>query len=159
VRNAPAVRLYERAGFETVDEVVAWTRARLWLADVAAEPDEHAYDAAAIAQLARTPAPCWQREPPSVAAAAPFGALFVGAPDAPDAYAFTRRGERMTVLDARAHDAASAAALLAALDARLGAHELALVNESSRGALHDAFTAHGEWREYARQHRMRLALR
>jgi GNAT superfamily N-acetyltransferase len=159
VRNAPAIRLYERAGFATVDEVVVWTRAPLRPTDRTPEAETQAYDAAAIAALARTPAPCWQREPASVAAAAPFGALFVGAPESPDAYAFTRRGERMSVLDARAHDAASASALLAALDARLGAHELALVNESARGALHDAFTAHGGWREFTRQHRMRLALR
>ena len=158
--NPRAIRLYERAGFARIDEVVVWVREPLFPPGAAeAEPVRRAYDAAAVAALARTPASCWQREPQSVAAAAPFEALFVGAPELPDAFAFVRRGERASLLDARAHDAAAAAALLSALDTQLGAHELALVNEPARGALHDAFAAHGAWREFARQHRMRLALR
>jgi len=158
--NAPAVRLYERAGFETVDEVVVWTREPLRPAgDRDGEPRVLAYDAAAVAALARTPPSCWQREPESVAAAAPFEAFFIGVPESPDAYAFVRRGERASLVDARAHDAAAARALLSALDAQLASHAVALVNEPARGALHDAFAAHGEWREFARQHRMRLALR
>ncbi len=158
--NVPAVRLYEHAGFEHIAEVVVWTRGPLHPpADTDAEPRTVAYDAATVTKLARTPASSWQREPESVAAAAPFEALFVGVPDAPNAYAFVRRRERASVIDARAHDPASAAALLAALDAQAGAHEVALVNEPSRGVLHDAFTAHHAWHEFARQYRMRLALR
>ena len=77
-----------------------------------------------------------------------------------DAFAFVRAAASARALvDARAHDPAAAAALLAALDARFPADALALVNEPARGALHDAFTAHGGWRELTRQHRMRLALR
>ncbi len=158
--NAPAVRLYERAGFATIDELVVWTREPLHPADDAhAEPAVHAYGAAAIAALTRTPASCWQREPQSVAAGAPFEALFVGSPESPDAYAFVRRGERASLLDARAHDAASASALLAALDAQFAAVKVALVNEPARGALHEAFASRARWSEFARQHRMRIALR
>ena len=122
-------------------------------------PRTRAFDAATITALSRTPAPCWQREPESAAAASPFEALFIGAPESPDAFAFVRRAERMSVVDARAHDPASAAALLAALDALAGTAVLALVNEPARGALHDALTSHGRWREFARQHRMRASLR
>ena len=158
--NTPAVRLYERAGFEPIDDLVAWTRAPLRPADEAdPEPVMRAFDAAAITALARTPASCWQREPESVAAAAPFDALFIGSPDAPDAYAFVRPGERASIVDARAHDAAAAAALLAALDARVPSAAIGVVNEPARGALHDAFTAHPGWHEVVRQYRMRVELR
>jgi GNAT superfamily N-acetyltransferase len=160
VHNVAAVRLYERAGFERIDEVVVWTR-EPWRPP--AENDDvpvlRAYDAAAVAGLARTPASCWQREPESVAAAAPFETLVVGANDVPDAYAFVRRGERASIVDARAHAAAAATALVSALDETVPAHALALVNEPARGALHDALAAHPEWREFGRQYRMRLALR
>ena len=160
VRNLRAIRLYERAGFERMAEVVVWTREPLRPPDAVDDaPVLRAYDTAEVAALARTPASCWQREPESVAAAAPFETVVVGAAESPDAYAFVRRGERATIVDARAHDGAAASALLAALDAQLPAHTLALVNEPARGALHDAFTAHAGWRELARQHRMRLALR
>jgi ribosomal protein S18 acetylase RimI-like enzyme len=160
VHNVQAIRLYEHAGFERIDEVVVWTREPL---RAPAEDDEapvlRAYGAAEIAALARTPASCWQREPESVAAAAPFETVVVGAAESPDAIAFVLRGERASVIDARARDAAAAAALLAALDGRIAAYALTLVNEPARGALHDAFTAHGGWCELARQYRMRLALR
>jgi GNAT superfamily N-acetyltransferase len=157
--NTPAVRLYERAGFEPIDDLVAWTRAPLRPADEAdPEPVMRAFDAAAITALARTPASCWQREPESVAAAAPFEALFTGSPEAPDAYAFVRRGERASIVDARAHDSAAAAALLAALDAQVPSYTLGLVNEPARGALHDALTAHPGWHEFVRQYRMRVEL-
>ncbi|HYW53573.1 MAG TPA: GNAT family N-acetyltransferase [Dongiaceae bacterium] len=160
VQNARAIRLYERAGFGRIDELVVWAREPLRApAAEDAAPELRAYDAAAIAALARTPASCWQREPESAAAAAPFEAVFAGMPASPDAFAFVRRGERAAIVDARAHDPAAASALLAVLDARFPAHALALVNEPARGALHDAFTAHAGWRELARQHRMRLALR
>jgi ribosomal protein S18 acetylase RimI-like enzyme len=159
VRNAPAIRLYERAGFERIDEVVVWTREALRTAAADTAPVLRAYGAVEIAALARTPAPCWQREAESVAAAAPFETVFVGAPESPDAFAFVRRGERAALVDARAHDPDAAAALLSALDAQFAAHALALVNEPARGVLHDAFTAHGRWSELTRQHRMRRALR
>jgi ribosomal protein S18 acetylase RimI-like enzyme len=157
--NLSAIRLYERAGFTTIDELVVWTREPLRPADETdTEPVLRAYDAEAIAVLARTPASCWQREPESVAAGAPFEALFVGSRESPDAYAFVRRRERASLLDARAHDALSASALLAALDAELASDTVALVNEPARGALHDAFAGHAGWSEFARQYRMRLAL-
>ena len=159
VHNAPAVRLYERAGFERIDEVVVWVREALRApAESDRAPVLRAYDAAALAALARTPASCWQREPESVGAAAPFETVVVGADESPDAYAFVRRGERAGILDARAHDAVAASALVAALDARVAAHAMALVNEPAHGALHDALSAHPGWREFGRQHRMLLAL-
>ena len=160
VHNLPAIRLYERAGFERIDELVVWTREPLRPAvESDAAPVLRAYDAAAVAALARTPASCWQREPESVAAAAPFETVVVGADASPDAYAFVRRGERASLVDARAHDVAAASALVAALDARFGADRTALVNEPAHGALHDALVAHPDWHEFGRQHRMRLALR
>jgi ribosomal protein S18 acetylase RimI-like enzyme len=159
--NVRAVRLYERAGFDTIDEVVVWTRAPSHPPGEtrAATAPMRAYGAGEIAALARTPASSWQREPASVAAGSPFETLFVGADAAPDAYAFVRRGERASMVDARAHDPASAGELLAMLDARFGAAELSLVNEPARGALHDAFTAHAAWREFGRQYRMRIGVR
>lgn len=160
VHNGRAIRLYERAGFAPVDELVVWTRAPLRPpGDADPEPRTRAFDAAQIAAFARTPASCWQREAQSVAAAAPFEALFVGSPERPDAYAFVRRGERASIVDARAHDAAAASTLLAALDAQVPSHAMGLVNEPARGALHDALTARAGWGEFARQYRMRIELR
>lgn len=160
VHNAPAIGLYERAGFATIDELVVWERGPLRpAAEADPAPRTWAYDAAEIAALARAPASCWQREPRSVAAAAPFEALFVGAPGSPDAYSFVRRTDRASLVDARAQDAESASALLAALDAAAGTTALALVNEPARGPLHDALEAHGRWRAFARQYRMRVQLR
>ena len=160
VHNQAAVDLYERAGFERIDELVVWTRTPMRPpAENDPAPELRAYDAAAVAALARTSASCWQREPESVAAAAPFETVLVGADASPDALAFVRRGERASLVDARAHDAAAASALVAALDARFGAHAIAFANEPAHGALHDALVAHPGWHEFARQHRMRLALR
>ncbi|HEY6237063.1 MAG TPA: GNAT family N-acetyltransferase, partial [Candidatus Elarobacter sp.] len=158
--NTAAVRLYERAGFAVVDEVVVWTREPQPPSGAEDGEARHvAYDAPAIAALARTPAPCWQREPQSVAAAAPFAALFAGSPEAPDAFALVRPGERASVIDARALGAAPASALLGVLDAQFAPYPMALVNEPARGPLHDAFVAHGGWREFGRQYRMRIGLR
>jgi hypothetical protein len=166
--NPAAIRLYERAGFGTVDELILWTRAPLAAGKdlfgvrTGADADDgdgaRDYAAAEIARVARPPA-SWQREPLSVAAASPLEAVSIGAPAAPAAYAFVRRaGARSGVLDAGARDAASAAALLAALDARVSA-ALLLLNEPPRGPLHAALAAHPAWSELARQRRMVVRLR
>jgi ribosomal protein S18 acetylase RimI-like enzyme len=158
--NHGAIRLYERGGFEQVDELVVWSREPRPANGRGADAGTSRHDDAALVDaIARVPSACWQREPRGVAAAAPFRTLLIGAPEAPDAYAFVRLrdGERATVLDAGARDAAAASALLAALDARVPA-QLILLNEPPRGPLHGAFGAASGWREFARQRRMRAAL-
>ncbi len=179
-RNAAAVRLYERGGFATVGELVVWKRAPLSAVGGDGDPfaaadgggqvaweSARAFDPAEVARIARDPATCWQREPPGVAAASPVEAVLVrasdasgtvsasGGSDAAAAYAFVRHTTaRTALLDAGARDAASAAALLAALDARLPQAEPVLLNEPPHGPLHAALMAHPAWSELARQRRM-----
>jgi ribosomal protein S18 acetylase RimI-like enzyme len=161
--NSPAIRLYERGGFSHLGEIVVWSRApagrRSPAKRAAAAVDGN--DLAAVTALARTPSTCWQREPRGVAAAAPFETLVSGAAEAPRAYAFVRRRRtsEATLLDAGASDPASANALLDALDATYVAETLMFVNEPPHGPLHDALLARESWREFARQHRMRIDLR
>lgn len=153
-RNAPAVALYRRGGFAVVDELVVWSRPPL-----GAEPRHAAartFTEPEIARVARVPAACWQREPASVAASSPCERVLVGGEDAPRAYAFVRRDvDRAALLDAGAADAASASALLEALDAVVPERALMLLNEPAHGPLHDAFAARSAWTETTRQYRMR----
>lgn len=159
--NPDAIRLYERGGFEQIDQLVAWSRAPLEDASppLAGGDVSASFDAQAVAAIMRVPATCWQREPPSVAAAAPFQTIILGETASPDAYAFVRhRPERSSLLDAGARDAAAAGALLRALDVHLPERTLFFLNEPARGPLHDAFVADGRWSEFARQRRMRILL-
>jgi ribosomal protein S18 acetylase RimI-like enzyme len=159
--NAAAIRLYEGAGFEQIDELIVWRREGLSVPPrgAAGTVSETPRDAVAVAALARSPATCWQREPRSVAAAAPFVTLSVGHDAA--AYAFVRAAETraISVLDAGARDEAAAGVLFSLLDARFAAHDLTLVNEPARGPLNDALVAEPFWDQVGRQRRMRIALR
>jgi hypothetical protein len=161
--NAVAIRLYERGGFVQIGKLIAWSRKPRSSRDVAvarAGVAAPALDVRTIAAIARDPPTCWQREPRSVAASAPFETVVVGATESPGDYAFVRiNGERASVLDAGARDGASATALLDALDTRFADVTLVLINEPPAGPLHDALTAHRAWHEFARQRRMRIALR
>ena len=178
-RNPAAIALYERCGFSPTGKLVVWKRAPFAASEAVLADDiiggrtrdgdgaracdgDHArdYDVAAVARIARRPATCWQREPLSVAAAAPFAAILIGPAGAPDGYAFVRHaGGRTAVLDAGARDAQAAAAVLAALDASAPAAEPMLINEPPHGALHDALAAHPAWSELTRQRRMIVRLR
>lgn len=158
--NAGAIRLYERGGFAQVGELIVWSRAPLagWRRPRGDAPAE-ARDAGSIAAVAG-PATCWQREPAGVAGAGSSSAVVIDGGAGAGAYAFVRDdGERATVLDAGAHDAANARALLAQLDACWPARTLIFVNEPPHGPLHDALVAGKHWREFARQRRMLAALR
>ena len=162
--NPAAIRLYERGGFEQTGELIVWARGPLHAAGTATRDvmlDREPRDLAAIASIARTPATCWQREPPSVATAPAFETIVVGQPAGPDAYAFLRRRGSAgdVLLDAGARDAAGAAALLDALDVHAAGQTLILLNEPPHGPLHEAFVANAGWREFARQRRMRALLR
>ena len=161
--NPGAIRLYQRGGFEQIDELIVWRRERLSAprgtanGAVCATPR----DAASVAALARSPATCWQREPRSVAAASSFTTLTIGDDGGPAAYAFVRldgpRGD--AVLDAGARDEAAASAVFSLLDAQFGAHDLVLPNEPSSGPLNDALLAEPWWGQIGRQRRMSIALR
>jgi GNAT superfamily N-acetyltransferase len=158
--NDAAVRLYERGGFAHAGDVVVWTRAPVAPLPRRAASEAQVSDLAAVTVIARKPPTCWQREPPGVAAAAPFETIVVGVAERPEAYAFVRRnGTDAGVLDAGAAHAASARALLDALDAAFARETLMLINEPLHGALHETLTARADWRELARQHRMRAELR
>jgi hypothetical protein len=68
--NVAAAALYRAGGFETVDELVVWSRKAVAMGTsyTDATSDE---DDLAVARIARRPSTCWQREPPSVAATRP----------------------------------------------------------------------------------------
>jgi GNAT superfamily N-acetyltransferase len=160
--NAAAVRIYERGGFEEIEDLIVWRREALSVygCDTGGTVSEEPRDALSVAAIARSPATCWQREPRTVAAAAPFAMLTIG--DDAAAYAFVRPGEARAaaVLDAGARDEASASALFALLDSRFGGYDLTLLNEPSDGALYEALVlSEVFWDQIARQRRMRIALR
>jgi ribosomal protein S18 acetylase RimI-like enzyme len=160
--NGAAIAIYQRGGFEQVDELVAWRREpHIAGTDALGMLSDAPRDTAAVAAIARHPATCWQREPRSVAMAAPFVTVTVGDERAPSAYAFVRLGgPRGTVLlDAGAHDEPSAQALVASLDAQLAPHDLTLINEPSSGPLDLALFSNPFWDPIARQRRMRVQLR
>ncbi|MBV9440464.1 MAG: GNAT family N-acetyltransferase [Candidatus Eremiobacteraeota bacterium] len=159
--NNAAIRLYERGGFRRAGDLVVWTRAPVavlpWNPRAASKI--LVGDLAAVTAIARRPPTCWQREPTSVAAAAPFETVLLGAAEMPEAYAFVRRTRPdARVLDAGAGHAASARALLGALDAVFARETLMLMNEPPHGALHETLATRGGWRELTRQHRMRTDL-
>lgn len=158
--NPGAIRLYERAGFETIDQLVVWRRAPCGDDDPVVG-DDGPRGAAAVAAIARDPATCWQREPRSVAAAAPFDTVRVGATPPPLAYAFVRIGGARgdVVLDAGLRLAGASLGLLLLLDMRFPAHTLTLLNEPAHGLLHDALSESSSWDAVVRQRRMRIALR
>ena len=161
--NGPAIAIYQRGGFEQVGELVAWRREQRSIAGTAAYGilSDAPRDAADVAAIARHPATCWQREPRSVAMAAPFVTVTVGDERAPSAYAFVRLGDpRGTVLlDAGAHDEPSARALVGSLDAQLAPHDLTLINEPPGGPLDEALSSNPFWESIAPQRRMRVQLR
>jgi len=158
--NAGAIALYERGGFVTVGELIAWSRDPVQIATPAgsAAHDARAYRLDEVTALARTPATCWQREPRSVAAAPPSELVVDGDPRSPRGYAFVRRrdGGRASVLDAGASNGAGA--LLAELDRRFPRTTLMLINEPPHGRLHEALAVSPPWREFVRQRRMIVKL-
>ncbi len=161
--NSAALRVYARAGFEQIDELIVWRRE--WLSVPPAKTDGTVSttprDVAAVTALARSPATCWQREPRSVAAAAPFTTLTIGDDARPSAYAFVRTGGPRgdVVLDAGARDEASGDALFSLLDAKFAAHDITLPNEPEDGPLNEALFGQAFWDPIGRQQRMRIALR
>jgi ribosomal protein S18 acetylase RimI-like enzyme len=161
--NLAAITLYEHGGFEQVGELVAWRRERRSVPRTGADGtiSTSPRDAAGVAATARRPSTCWQREPRSVAAAAPFVTLTIGDEWNPAAYAFVRiggpRGD--VLLDAGARDDSAAHALVDALDARFAAQDLSLINEPPSGPLDDALSSNPFWDPMARQRRMRAQLR
>ncbi len=160
--NLAAIALYERGGFEQVGELVAWHREWRSVPGAGAKGtiSEAPRDAAAVAAIARRPSTCWQREPRSVAAGAPFVTLTVGDEQDPGAYAFVRLGGPRgdALLDAGARDEPAAAALVAALDAQFAARDISLINEPAVGPLDEALSANPFWDPTARQRRMRVHL-
>lgn len=160
--NVVASELYQRCGFEQIGDLVVSRRESRAVPRSASgyAVTTAPFDAAAVAAIARAPSTCWQREPRSVAAAAPFSTVTIGDPAAPSAYAFVRLdgpGDGL-VLDAGAGDDASAGALVDALDAPFADYDLRLLNEPPDGPLADALLGHPFWDITARQLRMRIRL-
>jgi ribosomal protein S18 acetylase RimI-like enzyme len=160
-RNAPAIRVYERAGFSHRRDLLILRRSPdAPIVDVDTSVVQPA-DLPALLDARRrmaAPEPPWQRDPAGVARAANVRALAIGAPEAPLALAFYRDTERgLRLLDAAAVDIPAAQALLAALAERDQGHELTLVNEPEDSALLPALFDAG-WIEIMRQHEMVLDL-
>jgi GNAT superfamily N-acetyltransferase len=150
-RNAAAMQLVLRQGFENAGELQTWTRKPSRHA--AAAPRARSYSRADVERIAVAPPACWQREPRSVAAVPRL--TFV---KTPGAYAFVRiRDGYGMVLDAGARDDGAAQALLRELDTRI-APDLTLNNEPVDSPLSRAL-ATGGWKIIERQHRLRTKLR
>jgi GNAT superfamily N-acetyltransferase len=145
-RNAPTLTFIRDFGFEQRGELLLWAR-RARAANVAPLPVRR-YTERMVADVARVPPACWQREPRSVAHAPAHARI-----DVPGAYAFVRiDGEFANVLDAGVRDEAAAQALVRELDARVP-QDLTLNNEPSGSPLSGALRDAG-WRTVERQYRM-----
>lgn len=161
--NEAALAVYRRGGFETVGELLVWSREPLAPAGTAAPVAARIRDVAEIAAFARTEPTCWQREPRTVAAS-PSAFLTAGDLRRAGAYAFVRcdGADRAIVLDAAAwydeHGRSDGPALLALLDRLFPDRALLLINEPPQGGLHAALTGSAHWREFVRQFRMRAEL-
>jgi GNAT superfamily N-acetyltransferase len=144
--NDVAVEMYRKIGFETIDELVIWTRSPRSPARAKLTFRKHSEPA--VLAIARNPPACWQREPRSVAHASASALI-----TCEGAYAFVRvSGAFASLLDAGARDEDSARALLRELDARVGS-SITLLNEPASSALSRVLASAG-WRIYKRQHRM-----
>lgn len=145
-RNAPTLTFVRGFGFEQRGELIVWAR-RARTGEVASLPTRR-FDERGIAEIARVPAACWQREPRSVALAMRLARI-----DVPGAYAFVRaNADFANVLDAGAADVRSAAALLHTLDTHVP-QDLTLNNEPAGSPLSRALGDAG-WRVVERQYQM-----
>lgn len=144
-RNAAPNALCESFGFVRREELLVWARDRT---GPAAQMPMRRYPEPAVRGVARIPSVCWQREPRSIARAGPLGLLTL-----PGAYAYVRiEDEFAHVLDAGAHDAVGARALVDALNDRVP-HDVTLNNEPADSPLCSALRD-GGWRVVERQYRM-----
>ncbi len=144
-RNVAVQQMYDGFGFRTDGELFVWARKAKRSARNGLVTRKHA--AATVQRVARTAAPCWQRE--RVAVARTPSALI----EVDDAYAFIRlQDETAYVLDADARDEASAHALLEQMDSRIP-HDITLFNEPRDSALSVALRCSG-WNIVERQFKM-----
>jgi GNAT superfamily N-acetyltransferase len=148
--NVPAIRLYEKLGFETVRDVEVWTlESRVARRqDVRSVPFERAQ--ARVAQERRHREP-WQRADESVAHYEGVEALESDR----GAILFKRRGERVSLLQGVAADEEGARELVQALPAEATA--LQWLNGPEGDPFNDAIASLGGTKAWT-QHEMRLAL-
>jgi len=145
-RNAAPIALCESFGFTRRGELLVWARDP---SGPAATPlTVRRYPEPAVRAVAQLPSACWQREPRSVSRAGPLALLAL-----PGAYAYVRIDDEFAhVLDAGAHDAVRARALVDALNQRVP-HDVTLNNEPADSPLCEALRD-GGWRVVERQYLM-----
>ena len=145
-RNAAPIALCESFGFTRRGELLVWARDPNGVA--AAPLPVRRYPEPAVRAVAQLPSVCWQREPRSVARAGSVALLTL-----PGAYAYVRIDDEFAhVLDAAAHDAVRARALVDILNERVP-YDVTLNNEPAGSPLCDAL-GDGEWRIVERQYLM-----
>jgi ribosomal protein S18 acetylase RimI-like enzyme len=161
VDNPRAIRSYETAGFVRTRDLRVLVRPgdapALPVAALAITPVAVDRAIAIGAAFDRT-APCWQREPASLAHVNGLEGLAFGNEASPSAAALARRigdGVRIGLFAAR--DGTAAAGALAALIARWPGAGITVVNEPEESPLQATYAACG-FREVHRQHEMIRAL-
>jgi len=147
VENDAARRLYEKVGFEIVDDLRVWATSRQ---GTVRNIELTAHSESQVERIATTP-PSWQREPETVTRSGPSALIEMA-----DAYAFVSPSAAggLTVLDAHASSDGAAMSLCKKLE--LG-FEMKLINESANSTLSYGLETSG-WEVTRRQYRMSMAL-
>ncbi len=158
VQNAPAMRVYLRAGFAHHRDL----RTFRWAHPIVAGEvlDIHpAIPASLLPHRARIGAsPPWQREPASVAKMPGLAGLACGASDAPQAFLLSRAfDDAITIVDIAAPNAETTIRLVHALARRSAGCPMRLMNEPAESPVCAALESLG-WEEIIRQHELRCVL-
>jgi ribosomal protein S18 acetylase RimI-like enzyme len=158
-RNAPAIRLYERAGMSITRDLLIFERKGVAGISELLDEIKEAAPSSLLRHFERLHAwsPAWQRDVVSMMLAEELRGFYLGDAEGPDAYMlFVMRPDGITqVLDLAAIDERSADALAAGIAHRCGA--LRVVNEPEESLFIAALMAHG-FVEMERQHEMSCEL-
>ena len=149
--NAPAIALYERAGFQITRTLRSFVRSS---PDGAMPPGYRYEDPDPFVDLPDDARPCWQREPRTLR----HGAVTTAVAGPQGAYAVYRwNAQRAQLFKLRAHSGEQLDALVHAVAADRSISGMILVNEPADSPIAE-YAAAGGWSEPFTQYEMRLAL-
>lgn len=164
--NLPAIRAYERVGFERTRDLRILSRPADAAAPAALErpPAPEPADVVAAALLGngsrpRAIPPCWQREPESLRRFEGLAGLALGAPDSPRAHAIYRAvADEVRIGDLAGHEPRDLEAIATALVERFPGRRFSILNEPEGSPVCGVLEALA-FRETQRQHEMVAVLR
>lgn len=149
--NAPAIALYESAGFQTTRALRSFLHAGI---EGDMPPGYRYEDPDRFVDLPDDARPCWQREPRSIQ----HGAVTTAVAGADGAYAvYAWNAQRAQLFKLRAHSGEQLDTLARAVAADRSISGLLLVNEPAESPI-AKYAAAGGWSEPFSQYEMRLTL-